>query len=370
MLIREIGVEDIKIARFNSRTRYSSKSIKELSRSLASNGQLSPICVRPSATLPGKYEIVFGHRRFFAAKSLGWNTIRTEIVEASDREIMQRSAIENLQREDISDFEKAMIFERLNNEFELSYHEIGEIVGFTKQTVSNYISMLRLFSQEELSSNAELVDCLHLLKEHHSRVLLRIEDRKTRCDLALMATRKNLSVRELINIVSHLRSWFPKKESHPTELLPDEIGNVFNGRLDKKKKQVLEAVMDMFRLGRCGDFENYKQKHMFSEGFSLFPSYPAARLYEGDEAFRQEQLWFSSKLKESAFSIDDVRIQIMGDTALCILAVSYPHINQHVRGSVVLLRREGLWKILHEHWSKEEIDVQQSDHINLIQNKA
>ena len=105
--------------------------------SMKSNGQLVTIKVRPNPTDNNRYESVFGHRRFLAAKKLGWKTIRAEIVEATNEDVLMQSLVENFEREGISDYEKALIFSTLNTKFNKTYEEIGKNLGISKQHVGS-----------------------------------------------------------------------------------------------------------------------------------------------------------------------------------------------------------------------------------------
>ncbi|MDG7000286.1 MAG: ParB/RepB/Spo0J family partition protein, partial [Nitrososphaerota archaeon] len=196
---------------YNSRIRYSSSNIERLAHSLDENGQLTPIRIRTSQNHPGKFEIIDGHRRFIAAKKLGWKMIRGELVDKNDEQTYCESLIENYEREDLSDYEKALFFERMNKEFRRTYEEIGRMVNLSKQQVGSYVAMLRLFSPSQIASNSGLADSIHQLSEHHARILSRVQDREAREDLTLMVVRRHLSVRELTNSVSHLKVWFPKE---------------------------------------------------------------------------------------------------------------------------------------------------------------
>jgi ParB family chromosome partitioning protein len=93
---------------------------------LKENGQLVRIHVRPSEKYPGKYDLIYGHRRFLAAKKLSWKTIKAEIEDATEEEMAIQSLVENVQREDLSDYEKTLFFQKLSTEFKMTYQQIGK----------------------------------------------------------------------------------------------------------------------------------------------------------------------------------------------------------------------------------------------------
>ena len=59
--------------------------------------------------------------------------------------MLQMAIVENLQRQDASDYEKGLLFRKLSEEFHLTYEEIGGLIGKSKQLVSNHIAMTELF---------------------------------------------------------------------------------------------------------------------------------------------------------------------------------------------------------------------------------
>ncbi|MFI5422290.1 MAG: ParB/RepB/Spo0J family partition protein, partial [Nitrososphaerales archaeon] len=171
MLI-DLPLDNIETNPFNPRINFI--GLRDLVSSFKTNGQLSPIRVRQSARNKDKYQLIFGHRRVMAAKKLGWKTIRAEVVSVSDQKMAIESLAENLDRKDLSDYEKGLMFDRIKNEFGISFAEIGRVLEISRQHVSNYAAMLNLFSPEKLSANPELLEFLFKITEHHSRILLTI----------------------------------------------------------------------------------------------------------------------------------------------------------------------------------------------------
>ena len=72
----------------------------ELIASIKRDGLLEPVTVRP---VGDAYELVGGHRRYAAVKSLGWPTIPAIVRELSDTEAANFVYLDNEQREDFND---------------------------------------------------------------------------------------------------------------------------------------------------------------------------------------------------------------------------------------------------------------------------
>lgn len=81
-------------------------ALAELARSLSTQGQLQPILVKASAN---GFTIIAGHRRYLAARSLGWPTIEAKILPANTPDEQILSLIENLHREPLTPVEEARV---------------------------------------------------------------------------------------------------------------------------------------------------------------------------------------------------------------------------------------------------------------------
>lgn len=84
-----------------------------LAESIRELGLLQPVVVRSLGSTD--CEIVAGHRRVAAARSLGWETIPCRVLTLNDAEALAATIAENLQREGISPLEEAAAVARLRD---------------------------------------------------------------------------------------------------------------------------------------------------------------------------------------------------------------------------------------------------------------
>lgn len=82
-------------------------SIETFAVRLGSEGQLTPITVRP--TSGGRFALVAGYRRVKAAHVIGWTSLRAEVLDArvSDEQCAILARVENLDRVGLSDYDIA-----------------------------------------------------------------------------------------------------------------------------------------------------------------------------------------------------------------------------------------------------------------------
>lgn len=83
-------------------------------RSMESEGQKVPIQVRRHPSSSGRYQIVYGHRRWRAARELG-RAVRALEVEISDLDLVVAQGIENASRQDLTWIERTLFASRMDD---------------------------------------------------------------------------------------------------------------------------------------------------------------------------------------------------------------------------------------------------------------
>ena len=353
-MIIDVPLEDLDLNKYNSRVGYSTASVEKMANSMARHGQLHSVRIRRNQK-SGRFEVVFGHRRLLAARKLGWATIKAEVVDLNDEAALVESLVENVEREDLSDYEKALIYERINVEFGKTYEEIGRMVGLSKQAISNHVGMLKLFAPQFLAQNLDLPPLLHEISEHHARILARAEDEQDRASLLRLTARDNLSVRDVSNIVFHLRSWF-HSEGSGTKDVPGDFapGNQAFNQTDETT--ISYAMKDKFVMSERGDQEAFSKLYLFEKGYSIFPMMSEG-LLEGEKASLYKYEWSRRFAPSLKWKIEDLKTNLLSSsTALVTMKVMYGEGDARfrARGTIVLISRNKEWKILHEHWSTQE----------------
>jgi ParB family chromosome partitioning protein len=84
-----------------------------LKKLIADEGQKVPIQVRRHPTVSGRYQVVYGHRRWRAALDLGIK-VKATVVALSDSELVVAQGIENAARQDLSWIERALFAWRMD----------------------------------------------------------------------------------------------------------------------------------------------------------------------------------------------------------------------------------------------------------------
>jgi ParB family transcriptional regulator, chromosome partitioning protein len=93
-------------APWNARRFFDRDQLHLLGQDMVQNGQIHPIMVRPKAD--ERFEVVVGERRLRAAQMAGITSLRCNIRQLSNREARRIGLSENLQRQDLNDYEETI----------------------------------------------------------------------------------------------------------------------------------------------------------------------------------------------------------------------------------------------------------------------
>ncbi len=143
-LVEPIELRMIRPSRFP--VRYAdpkgSPDLLSLKQSIKEHGLLQPIVVRP---LEHGFEIVAGHRRFTACRSLRWRFIPCKIHEFSDSHAYEIQLTENLQRKTMDPIEEAEAYQKYVVDFGWGgVSDLGRKIGKSEEYVSHRMQLLRL----------------------------------------------------------------------------------------------------------------------------------------------------------------------------------------------------------------------------------
>ena len=171
--IRLIPIDSIVDSPFQYRSKYDEKKIDELAKSIKEKGVIEPLKGRENDF--GAIELVFGHRRLRAARKAGLTHVPVIVEQLTDEEAIFEQIMENLQREDVSDYDTGRKFYQLTTKG-YSQEQIGKKIGLSKQHVSRLIDHYR-FCELTLSPIGDNVD-FYDLKEGQTRKLREIFAKK------------------------------------------------------------------------------------------------------------------------------------------------------------------------------------------------
>jgi len=136
----QVLIEQIDPNPYQPRRHFDEIALNELAQSIAANGLASPIGVRK---VGARYQIVHGERRWRAHKLLGKNSIEALLVNIDDKAMRSLALIENLQRDDLPDFDTALAIDAMKGDYG-SVTEMANSLGIKREEVYRYLSFFDL----------------------------------------------------------------------------------------------------------------------------------------------------------------------------------------------------------------------------------
>src|SRR4029077_9062457 len=117
-------------------------ALNELAESIKASGLAQPVVVRPGAN--GRYVLVLGERRCRASKLAGKTAVPAIVRTLGNEQAAEMTIVESLQRQHLNCLEQAQAFVRLSREFNLTQEQIGKRTGASRESVANYMRLLKL----------------------------------------------------------------------------------------------------------------------------------------------------------------------------------------------------------------------------------
>ena len=198
------------------------------------NGIIQPLILRKDKD---EYIIVAGERRWRAAKYIGIKEIPSVIMDLTEKQILEISLIENIQREDLNSIEEAIAYKKLITDFDLTQEQLSKRIGKSRVAITNTMRLLNL------SEDVQQYIIEGVISEGHGRALLAITDSKLQCELAQNVIDDKLSVRELEFLIRKLKTKSEpskskaKKETNPyyKEVI-EKLENYFGTKVNVTNK--------------------------------------------------------------------------------------------------------------------------------------
>lgn len=206
-----IPLNEIKNDNNQPRKAFDSDKIAELTESIKTHGIIQPLILRKSED--GLYIIVAGERRWRAAKLAGLKEVPAIVMDLSEKDVLEISLIENIQRQDLNPIEEALAYKKLLNEFKLTQEDLSKRIGKSRTAITNTMRLMNL------DSRVQQYIIEGIISEGHGRALLGIKDEEIQYELSQKVIDENLSVRELERLVKKIVEGKNKEEKNMVEEL-------------------------------------------------------------------------------------------------------------------------------------------------------
>lgn len=209
--IKKDGYTIVKITkvepnRNQPRQHFDEDKLQELADSIKQFGVVEPLIVQDRGD---HYEIVAGERRWRASKLAGLKEVPVIIKDYTERQILEISLIENIQREGINPIEEALAYKRLSDEFGLTQDSIANSVSKSRSEITNSMRLLKLCPEVQQMILDEMIS------KAIARTLLAVVDPKKQYEVAQTAFDQRMTVREVEKYIKNLNK--PEKPKKATD---------------------------------------------------------------------------------------------------------------------------------------------------------
>ena len=227
-VLKNLKITEVEPNREQPRKNFKQEALEELAESIKEYGLIQPIIVTKK---DGYYSIIAGERRWRASKLAGLKEIPAIIREDDERKNNEIALIENIQREDLNPFEKALGIRKLMEDYDLTQEEVSKKLGKSRSAIANTIRILNLDPRVlEFAKQGKLT-------EGHCRGLLAITDPEKQYVAAIDIIERGSSVREIEQRNKKLnQKKVSKEEIRRESVLYKDIENTFQGFFGTKVK--------------------------------------------------------------------------------------------------------------------------------------
>ena len=199
-----IEIEKIKSNPYQPRKNFDQEGLNALADSVKEFGILQPLLVSRVEKESGtEYQLIAGERRFLAAKMVGLNQVPGIVKDPTEKEKLEVSLIENVQRLDLNAMEKAEAYSRLQREFNFLQKDVAKLCGKSREAVSNTLRLLELPEEIKVALREERIS------EGHARAMLAVNDAQKQKVIFVRTLRDGLNVREVEGLAQRLNIWQP-----------------------------------------------------------------------------------------------------------------------------------------------------------------
>ena len=186
--LKKLKITEVEPNRDQPRKNFDQEALEELAQSIGEYGLIQPIVVTKK---DGYYSIIAGERRWRASKLAGLKEIPAIIRDDDEKVNSEISLIENMLREDLNPYEKALGIRTIIDNYGLSQEDVAKKLGKGRSTIANWVRVLNLEPRVlEMAKNGKLT-------EGHCKALLAITDPEKQYTTAIQMLERGQTVRQV-----------------------------------------------------------------------------------------------------------------------------------------------------------------------------
>ena len=255
----DVDIDEIKPNSEQPREAFDQEGLEELAASIEAHGVLVPLLLQKTEH---GYELVYGERRWRAARIAGLKSVPATVREVTEEEKELFAIIENTQRENLNVIEEATAYRGIIKKYGMTQEGLARIVGKSRSYIAN--------TQRALVMQTEIVEMMRQgqLTLGHANALGAVKEAKPQLELAKKIVKSGLSVREAERLAAKAEKnprgkAGAKAKAEDIRRIEQELTSAagihvnINGNREKGKvelryldRQGLEEIIDLLRKAR------------------------------------------------------------------------------------------------------------------------
>lgn len=230
-----IALGELQPSPYQPRVDFDEEALAELAASIQQMGLLQPLVVRRNGG--AEYQIVAGERRWRAAQQAGLTEIPCLIRELTDGEAQLAALVENIQRRDLSPYERGRALRRIREALDLSWEQVAERLGMSTRTI------MRLARYAQIPEAVEQIVSNEPMTMRHYEALAKLpDDQRAQVQLAEAIKRDKLSGPAADRLALTLAAKGGAEEPTPRAGKPAAVASVARATIDSM--EALLAQLD------------------------------------------------------------------------------------------------------------------------------
>ena len=233
-----LRLSEMEPRRDQPRKSFDTESLSSLAQSIAENGLIQPITVKPG--LNGMYSIIAGERRWRACKMAGLSEVPVIIMQTDEQKTAELALVENLQREDLNVIEEAGAYKSLISDYGLTQEELSKKIGKSRPVITNALRLLELPDRVQ----KQLID--GGITTGHAKVLLSLTNKDDIEPLAEKIEKNGLSVRAAESAVKALNKAARSADNGEEEKEEEKVVVDYNAEIENKLTMAIGRRVRLF----------------------------------------------------------------------------------------------------------------------------
>jgi ParB family chromosome partitioning protein len=227
--VMTVPIDKVSANPWQPRSNFDHDKLNELAESIKKHGIIQPLVVTRSGNA---WQLIAGERRLKAAQLLNMTEVPVIVKEVSDRDKLELSIIENIQRHDLNCLEEAASYKRLMEEFGLSQEDIARQVSKSTSTIANMLRILQLpiVIKEALGANK--------ITFSHAKIILSYPGKTEQIKVFKKILHSDLTVKQLDELAHRtvLKDKSEKKQDPILVAYEDKLAKNLGAKVAIKKR--------------------------------------------------------------------------------------------------------------------------------------